>query len=145
MGEEERYTRQQSEKNEKDEKDQGGGWDEKWRRDPIDAAMWAFILIWAGLVLLGANLGWFDDMGFEPVGIGFIGAGVIVLFAVLVRLLVPAYRKPLGGSLILAVVFIGIGIGIATNQWVVIVPLVLIAIGVAALLFGLFRGRGSRE
>ena len=145
MGEDERYTQQRNEKDEKDEKDQGEGWDEKWRRDPIDAAMWAFVLIWAGLVLLSSNLGWFDDLGVNTWGIGFIGAGFIVLFAAVIRLLVPAYRRPLTSSLILAVVFFGVGIGIATDQWVVIVPLILIAIGVAALLYGLFRSREPRE
>lgn len=131
--------RRKDEKDEKNEKDQGG-WDEKWRRDPIDAAMWAFILIWAGIVLLGSNLNWFDDLGMEAWSFGFLGAGVIVLLVVLFRLLVPAYRKPLGGNLILAAVLIGIGLGEVVG-WFIIGPLVLIGIGVGALLIGLFRRR----
>ena len=135
--------RQRNEKEEKDEKDQGG-WDEKWRRDPIDAAMWAFILIWAGSVLLAANLNWFDDIGIEAWSIGFLGAGVIVLLVVLFRLLVPAYRKPLAGNVIFAAVLIGIGLG-SIISWAIIGPLVLIAIGVGLLFTGLFRRRGPSE
>ena len=89
--------RPRNEKEEKDEKD-SDGWDEKWRRDPVDAAMWALILIWAGLVLLGANIGVFDQLdGVEAWAIGFFGAGVIVWLAAGFRLLVPAYRRPLAG------------------------------------------------
>jgi hypothetical protein len=126
-----------NEKEEKDEKDQGG-WDEKWRRDPVDAAMWAIILIWAGIVLLASNINYFDDWGIEVWSIGFLGAGLIVLLTALFRLVVPAYRRPLGGNLIFAAVLIGIGLGDIVG-WVIIGPLVLIAIGVGVLLTGLLR------
>lgn len=130
--------RPRNEKEEKDEKDQGG-WDEKWRRDPVDAAMWALLLVWAGFVLLAVNLGLFDGIErIEPWSIGFMGAGLIVLATVLFRLLVPAYRRPLGGSLILAAVLFGIGLGDIIG-WVIVGPLVLIAIGVGILLTGLLR------
>jgi hypothetical protein len=140
--EEPRYGRaRRDEKQEKDEKGDDG-WDEKWRRDPLDALMWAIILIWAGVVLLGGNLGWFEDTGLEAWSIGFIGAGVIVLLTALLRLFMPAYRKPLAGSVILGVVFIGIGLGEVIG-WIIIGPLVLIGIGVGIILSGLFRSRRS--
>lgn len=126
-----------NEKEEKDEKDQGG-WDEKWRRDPVDAAMWAIILIWAGIVLLASNVNAFDDWGIEVWSIGFLGAGLIVLLVALFRLMVPAYRRPLGGNLVFAAILIGIGLGDIIG-WVIIGPLVLIAIGVGVLLTGLLR------
>ena len=132
--------RPRDEKQEKPEKGRDESWDEKWRRDPVDAVMWAIILIWVGVVLLGANLGYFDDWGLPAWSIGFLGAGIIVLLAALFRLLVPAYRKPLSGNLILGVVFIGIGLGEVVG-WVVIGPLVLIAIGVGILLTGILRRR----
>jgi hypothetical protein len=124
-------------RNEKDEKDQGG-WDEKWRRDPIDAAMWAIILIWVGIMLLASNLNAFEDWGVEAWSIGFLGAGLIVLLVALFRLLVPAYRRPLGGNLIFAAILFGIGLGDIVG-WVVVGPLVLIAIGLGILLTGLLR------
>jgi len=130
--------RPRDEKEEKDEKDQGG-WDEKWRRDPVDAAMWAILLIWAGIVLLASNMGVFG--GIEEVetwSIGFLGAGVIVLLTIAFRLLMPAYRRPLGGSLIFAAILFGIGLGNIVG-WIIIGPLVLIAIGLGILLTGLLR------
>jgi len=134
--------RPRSEKEEKDEKGRGEGWEEKWRRDPVDAASWAAIFIWAGLVLLADNMGFWANLSprLEAWSIGFIGAGVIVLLGVLVRLLVPAYRRPLTGSLILGVVLLGIGLGELVS-WVIIGPLILIAIGVGAFLRG-FMSRG---
>jgi hypothetical protein len=114
-------------------------WDEKWRRDPLSAAVWAIILVWAGLILLADNLGvfarleWFNAWGFI-----FAGAGLIVLLEAVVRLLVPAYRRPVGGTLIWGAILIGIGLGNiigASVTW----PLILIAIGVGLLLRGLLR------
>ncbi len=128
---------------EKDEEKGGGEWGagEKWRRDPVDAAVWAFILIWAGLVFLAENMGLLVRFEFlEAWSIGFIGAGLIVLLGVLVRLLVPAYRRPLTGSLIFGVVLLGIGLG-EVVRWIAIWPLILIAIGVGILLRGLFGRR----
>lgn len=130
--------RPRDEKEEKNEKDEGG-WDEKWRRDPVDAAMWAILLIWAGIMLLMANLGVFDGLeGIEAWSIGFIGAGVIVALTAVFRLMFPAYRRPLGGSLIFAAILVGIGLGEVIG-WVVVGPLVLIAIGLGILLTGLLR------
>jgi hypothetical protein len=133
--------RPRNEKEEKEEKGRGDSWDEKWRRDPIAAAGWAVIFIWAGLVLLAENMGLlirFERL--ETWSIIFIGAGLIVLLGVVVRLLVPAYRRPVTGSLIFGVILLGIGLGEVVG-WVVIGPLVLIAIGVGVLLRGLLGGR----
>jgi len=140
MSDQPQYEQRRDEKDEKQEKGNGDSWDEKWRRDPVDAAMWAFILIWVGVVLLGANLGFFRGLSLESWSIGFLGAGVIVLLTVLFRLLVPAYRKPLGGTVVLGVIFIGIGLGDLIG-WIIIGPLVLIGIGVGIILTGLFRRR----
>ena len=140
MSEQPQYEQRRDEKEEKNEKGSGDSWDEKWRRDPVDAAMWAFILIWVGVVLLGSNLGFFRGLLLESWSIGFLGAGVIVLLTVLFRLMVPAYRKPLGGNIVLGVVFIGIGLGELVG-WIIIGPLVLIGIGLGIILTGIFRNR----
>jgi hypothetical protein len=134
--------RRRDEKEEKNEKDQGG-WDEKWRRDPIDAGMWAVLLIWAGIILLGSQIGWFDAWERMPFwAIGFIGAGIIVLLTAALRLVMPAYRRPLLGNVIFGVVLLLVGLGaIIDIQWYVIGPLILIAIGAGLLLRGVFRRR----
>jgi len=133
----EKEEEKQEDRAEKEEK----SWDEKWRRDPLSALVWATILIWAGLVLLASNLGllvryeWLDAWGFV-----FIGAAVIILLEVVIRLLVPQYRRPVTGSLILAVILLGIGLGNLVG-WGLVWPLVLIAIGLTIVLAGFYRGR----
>jgi hypothetical protein len=133
------YERRRNEKQEKNEKDSGDSWDEKWRNDPVNAAVWALVLIWAGLVWLFDNLNLigFGDMGTWSVIL--IGAGLIVLMGVAVRLAVPAYRRPVMGSAILGLVLIALGLG-NLFSWEVVLPLVLIGIGIAGLL-AYFRTR----
>ena len=132
-----------NEKDEKQEKGNGESWDEKWRRDPVEAAVWACILIWVGLVwLLNSTQVWsnlFGD-GIEAWSVGFLGAGLIVLLGVVFRLVVPGYRRPVLGSIIFGVVLLGIGLGELVN-WVAVGAVVLIVIGVAILM----RGFVSRE
>ena len=113
-------------------------WDEKWRRDPLGSLIWALILIWAGIALLLNNMGLVSVPGLEVWELIFIGAGVLILIEVVVRLLMPAYRKPVGGSLILAIIFLGIGLqGFVTSNLVWAVALILI--GVYILLRGITR------
>jgi hypothetical protein len=141
--------RRRGEKEEKEEKE-GRSWDEKWRRDPVDAAGWAAIFVWAGLVLLAENLGflagirpvgrWFGFRWLSAWGLILAGAGVIVLVQVLVRLLVPAYRRPVIGTLIFGVILLGVGLG-GMVGWGVIWALILIAVGVSVFLRGFLQGR----
>jgi len=133
----ERHYDEKEEKQEKEEK----SWDEKWRRDPLNAAAWAGILIWAGLVLLTENMGLLTRYErLEAWALIFIGAGLIVLLEVLVRLVVPEYRRPVTGSLIFGVILLAIGLGDLVGAGVVW-SLVLIAIGAAILLRGFVRRR----
>jgi hypothetical protein len=122
--------KEQEKRGEKEEKETG----EKWRRDPLSAAVWAGILIWAGLVLLAYNLHLLDRLEkITPWGIVFLGAGALLLLEALVRYTMPEYRRPLTGLIILGVVFVGIGlenlIGIS-----VVGPLVLIVVGASIVL-----------
>lgn len=131
-----------NEKDEKQEKGNGESWDEKWRRDPVEAAVWACILIWAGLVWLFNSTQLWSSLfgeGIQAWSIGFLGAGLIVLLGVVFRLVVPGYRRPVLGSIIFGIVLLGIGLGELVN-WVAVGAVVLIAIGVAILLRG-FAGR----
>lgn len=127
---------------EKDEKGRG----EKWRNDPLGAVIWALILIWAGLVFLAQNLGWLTRFELDNVwGLIFIGAGLIVWLEVLIRLVLPQYRRPVVGTFIFGIVLLGIGVGITfgttPQMWSVIFALVIIAVGVSIL----FRGLGRRS
>ena len=138
-----RYRDEKDEKdgrNEKEEKNRNESWDEKWRRDPVDAAVWAFILIWVGVVWLAYNAGWLEKIveKDQAWAVGFLGAGVIVLLGVLLRLIVPAYRRPVTGSVIFGVILLGIGLSQFVPD-IAIGALILIGIGLVILLGGIFR------
>ena len=126
----------------------------KTARTPGLASM--ALLIWAGVTFLAVNQGWLERLNlpkplfdnllprqlemFEPRVWNLIalGTGVIILLEVVVRLLVPAFRRHIGGSLIVATVFIGIGLG-SWFGWNIIWPIILIAAGVVVLVGGLTR------
>jgi hypothetical protein len=127
-------------------------WEEKYRRDPLGPIIWAGILIWAGVVLLAENLGLLAMpnagqilFGTTAVSIGAwpiiaIGAGIILLIEIAIRLLVPDYRRPIGGTLFLAVILLGSGLGGIFGveiTW----PLILIVLGLLIIFRGFFRGR----
>lgn len=146
------------EKNEKElEKREEKSPEEKYRRDPLGSIIWACILIWAGVVLLLNQLGYLEQLkdilyakqavwtlgfpgDFSVWGFIFLGAAVILFFEVLLRLFIPAYRKPVTGTIILAFVFLGIGLG-NVLRWEFIFALVLIAIGLSIVIGSFTRKR----
>jgi hypothetical protein len=143
MSEEDQYPqrKQRQEKQEKQEEKEEKSWEEKWRRDPLNAAAWALIIIWAGLVLLASNFKLLDWITFlEPWSIFFLGAGAILLIEVGLRLLLPAYRQPVIGNAILAVVFLAIGLG-EVVKWQCLLPAAVIAVGFYLLFTSIFRRR----
>lgn len=112
---------------------------EKWRQDPLSAIVWAAILIVGGLALMLDNFAVpvFAGNGWS---IALVCAGLLVALEAVVRLLIPEYRRPIRGTLVLAVVLFGVGLGDWIG-WGVTWPLVIIAIGVSILVTGLRRGR----
>jgi hypothetical protein len=144
--------KQEEKFHEKEVEKQEEKWEEKWHRDPLGVVVGAVILIWLGIVLLAGNLGILDT--FEglldalriqtwglPVEvlpfvnarvwpIFFLGAGMILLVELVVRLLMPAYRRRVLGTAIGAIVFFALAFG----KWALLGPLILIAIGISMLL-----------
>jgi hypothetical protein len=149
---EEKLEKEEEKTYEKQEKEQEKDWEEKWRRDPLGVIVWAVILIWAGIVFFVGNMGLWDSIqdtlsreleigiSFGPWAIVLLGAGVIVLIEIAIRFMVPAYRRPVGGSLIFAAILIGVGLGLLIG-FEVVWPAVLIIIGIGILLGGLLRQR----
>lgn len=153
MSDQQKYEKQ--EKEEKDEKEvqkhEEKTMEEKWHRDPLGTMIWALILIWAGLVWLGWNFGVLEHYAFlkrliasngniEPPiwSLIFLGAGVLILIEVVIRLVIPTYRRSVIGSIIVAAIFLGIGLGDLVS-WNLIWPVVIIAIGLMIIIQGLFR------
>lgn len=166
MSKDERDEKDAGKRDEKEEKDlqkrEEKSVEEKWQRDPLASIVWAAILIWAGVVLLASNLGAFDliqqfserlplgardlpfDITFFPVEawtVFWLGAAGILLLEIVVRLLVPQYRRSVTSTVIWMFIFVAIGFW----RWEFIFPLILVAIGVSILLRGFRRNSGKEE
>lgn len=138
-----RYGR--DEKEEKDRREQREKRDEKeekeQRRDPLSSVIWALFLISAGVILLAESQRWITWDQFGGLwNLFFIVAGLLLLFEVVLRLLLPAFRRPILGQLIGGIALLTIGIG-GMTEFELTGPIILIGIGLAILLGGLFRGR----
>lgn len=133
-----RYQRHHEEKEEKDEKEHEK--QEKAPADRLSGVAWAFVLIFAGVVFLlqsAAPISWLEEG--SAWSIVLIGAGVIFGLEAVVRLLVPEYRRPIQGLLIISAVLVVVGASNLfgwDNAW----PLLIIAAGVA-ILIGAFTRR----
>jgi len=117
-------------------------WEEKNRSDPLSRVIWAGILIWAGVVLLANNLDILRNIplleGMSAWSIIFAGAGLIILVEVLTRLVVPEYSGPVIGSLIIALVLLGIGLDDLVG-WSIVWPTIVIGVGLVILFRALVR------
>jgi len=126
-------------------------WDEKYRRDPLGGIIWALILIWAGVVFLVTNLGYLDQWlrvdsdlpaflsrlgGAWPIIL--LGAAALLVGEVIIRLMMPIYRRPVGGTLFLAAVFVAVALGDLVS-WAIVGPVILIALGLWFITRSLFR------
>jgi len=134
MSETHRGEKEEEKKREKEEKEEEKrkGWDEKWRRDRVNAVGWAAILIWGALVLLAETTDYKDHFSWwEGWAIFFTGAGAILLLTAFYRLLVPEQRRPVAGNVIFGLVLLGIGLGELVSWsyiWVVILLVIALTI-----------------
>lgn len=145
MGEEE--YRRRDEKEEKEEKPgerrEPREWarEEKWTRDPLGGLVWGLIIIWVGLALIAVNLGTLPWLTWDNVwAFIFIGAGLLFLLEIVIRLVIPTYRRPIRGRVILAFILLIIGAG-GFIGWELTWPLIIVAIGLAIIVGALMRPR----
>jgi len=144
MSEPRRNEKEEEKRREKEEeKGSGRGWDEKWERDRLRMISIAAIFIWGGLVALAGTLNLFNyDWGGHGWAIFLLGTGVILLGKVIIRALIPEYRRAIGGSLIIGFILLAVGISDLTGwSWDYIWPIILVAIGLSILLRGVLRRR----
>ncbi|MBC7231852.1 MAG: hypothetical protein H5T68_01220 [Chloroflexi bacterium] len=134
-----RYDEKDEKEEEKrDEKEEKGG---GWGRDPVSGVLWALFLIAVGLILLAESQGFITWEQFGGVwNLIFLAAGLLLLTEAAIRLLIPAYRRPVLGTLIGGIVLTAIGLG-GVIGFRLTLPIILIGIGLAILLGGLFRSR----
>lgn len=139
-----RYRREHDEKDEKDRREEDEKREEKEEkdrpRDPLSSILWALFLIGAGVVLLAQSQGLITWDQFGGLwNLFFIGLGLLLLLEVALRLLLPAYRRPVFGQLIGGLVLLAIGLG-GMVGFRFTGPLILIGVGAAILLGALVRG-----
>lgn len=129
----EKADEKQNEKEQEKQQEKGKGLDEKYRRNPLGILSMGVLIIWLGITLLLQNT---DAIGGGERGwaIFFWGGAVIIFAEAFTRLAVPKWRRPLVGSFIWGAVWLGIGFGLWYDNWEVIGPAVIIAVGVGILL-----------
>ena len=93
--------------------------------DSLDSFILAFTFIWAGLVFLSDNIGLFLEV--DTWSLFFLGAGILVLIKVAIRLLIQVFRIPITGDLIWTGILFWLG------GWYFILSLAIAAIGVLIL------------
>ena len=138
--------RQYDEKEEKGRREEQEKHDEKEekstsRQDALSNMMFAIFLIVAGLVLLAQTQGWitWDQFG-GFWNLIFLAIGVFNLLEAVRRLLLPTYRRPVGGQIVTGIIFLILGLGgIIGMEFSG--AIILIVLGVAILIGGLARGR----
>ncbi len=110
---------------------------EKWTRDPVRTIMFAAILIWGGIVAFLDTV--VDVSWWKGWSIFLIGTGVILLIKAAFRQM-PQYRRPIGGTVIIAIILLGVGIGDIVG-WNYAWPVILIVVGLALILWMVVRRR----
>ena len=146
QSEKEREKQQESEEK-SEEKEREKGWDvdiekgEMWGdlgpSDRLSQLTWGAIVLWAGFVFLGDNIGATASLIANPMSWILSGAGVLLLLEVAARIAIPEYRAKPGLRLVLGVVLLMLGLGIGIS-FATIWPLIIIAIGLGMLFNHLF-------
>ena len=139
MSERRRNEKEEEKREKDDEKRHEKSWDEKWRYNPLRVIILAVILIWGGIVALISVGNYINVSWWEGWAVFLVGTGIILLIKALFRLR-PEYRRPMGGTVIIGLILIAIGLGDLIG-WRYFWPVVLIIIGIALVLGILFRRR----
>jgi len=114
---------------------------EKYRRDPFSAIFVGLIIVWAaalwflraeGIIVLGEWWQWF-----------IVGLGAIFIIDRLIRYASPANRRPIFGRIIVGVILIAVGISLicGVQTWW---PLIVAIVGIAFIVYGIYRARKPR-
>lgn len=124
---------EKQEKGQEKQEEKGRGAEEKYQRNPLGSLMFAFALFWLGIYLLLRNRHVLPDTdqswAYLVWGLAALGALEIVI-----RLMVPKWRRPIAGTFVWTAVWTGVGVGLYTgDDWEIIGPIVLIAAAIAMI------------
>ncbi len=126
----------QSEKQEKGQEkheEKGRGADEKYHRNPLGFLMFAFALFWLGVYLLLRNRHVLPDTDQSWAYLVW-GLAALAFIEIVIRLMVPKWRRPIAGNFVWAAIWTGVGVGLWTDgEWEIIGPIVLIAVAIAMI------------
>jgi len=129
-----RYEKQ--EKGQEKQEEKGRGSDEKYERNPLGFMIFAIDLFWLGVYLLLRNrhvlAQTHQTWAYLVWGIAGLAAVEIVI-----RLMVPRWRRAITGPFVWGVIWAGVGFGLWTgnnNDWEIIGPVILIAVALAMVL-----------
>jgi hypothetical protein len=139
MSDRHRPEKEEEKREKEDEKRSEKEWHEKWEHNPVRVVTLAAILIWGGIVALIQSANWVTASWWNGWAVFLVGTGVILLVKGAFRSR-PQYRRPVGGTIIIGLILIGIGLGdiIGWNYgW----PIILIAIGIIIIALTFFRRR----
>jgi hypothetical protein len=139
MSDRRRGEKEEEKREKEDEKrtEKEGG--EKWVRDPLRTISIGIILIWGGIVAYLSVGNLIKAEWWEGWAVFLAGTGLILLIKAAVRLL-PEYRKSVGGTVIIGIILLGVGIGDIVG-WNYTWPVILILIGIILIARLFFRRR----
>jgi hypothetical protein len=127
-----RYETQ--EKGQRAHQEKGDGPDEKYEKNPLGFMVFALVLFWVGVYLLLRNRHVFADTQ-QSWAYLFWGIAALACLEIVIRLMVPRWRKAITGRFVWAAVWTGLGVGMWTDgDWEIIGPIVLIAVALALVL-----------
>jgi hypothetical protein len=127
-----RYEKQ--EKGQEKQEEKGRGPDEKYEKNPLGFMVFAVDLCWLGVYLLLRNRHVFADTDQSWAYLVW-GIAALAVVEIVIRLMVPRWRKAITGTFVWAVIWAGVGFGLWTgSDWEIVGPVVLIAVALALVL-----------
>jgi hypothetical protein len=134
-----RHEKEEEKREKEDEKRHEKTFEEKWRHNPVRVITLAIVLIWGGIVALIEVSPITRPSWWEGWAIFFAGTGIILLIKAAFRLR-PENRRPVGGTVIIGLVLLAIGVG-GIVGWGYTWPAILIIVGVFLVLRYAIRRR----
>jgi hypothetical protein len=118
-----------------------GGQRRRW--DHLDALWWALVLLWGALVLIADTTSVSDDLDWwDGSGVFWIGAGLLALIGIPLRLGMTWYRSRIGSALFWGTVFVSLGLGqLVGSAWYALVLVALAGLILSGTFHGTARGR----